>query len=69
MDFELPEELQMFRDSVREFAARALRQYGYSALVARRAQEALLIAAEHPGVIDVVLGSDLVAARRRASAR
>jgi signal transduction histidine kinase/ActR/RegA family two-component response regulator len=42
-------------DAVREFAARALRQYGYSVLVARRAQEALLIAAEHPGAIDVVL--------------
>jgi CheY-like chemotaxis protein len=42
-------------DAVRDFAARALRQYGYSALVARRAQEALLIAAEHPGAIDVVL--------------
>ncbi len=42
-------------DAVREFAARALRQYGYSVLVARRAQEALLIAAEHPGTIDVVL--------------
>ena len=34
---------------------RALRQYGYSVLVARRPQEALLIAAEHPGPIDVVL--------------
>jgi nitrogen-specific signal transduction histidine kinase/CheY-like chemotaxis protein len=42
-------------DAVRDFAARALRQYGYSVLVARRAQEALLIAAEHPGRIDVVL--------------
>jgi NO-binding membrane sensor protein with MHYT domain/nitrogen-specific signal transduction histidine kinase/CheY-like chemotaxis protein len=42
-------------DAVREFAARALRQFGYSVLVARRAQEALLIAAEHPGAIDVVL--------------
>ena len=42
-------------DAVRDFAARALRQYGYSVLVARRAQEALLIAAEHPGTIDVVL--------------
>jgi two-component system cell cycle sensor histidine kinase/response regulator CckA len=42
-------------DAVRDFAARALRQYGYSVLVARRAQEALLIAAEHPGAIDVVL--------------
>ncbi|MGH7579467.1 MAG: MHYT domain-containing protein [Gemmatimonadales bacterium] len=42
-------------DAVREFAARALRRYGYSVLVARRAQEALLIAAEHPGTIDVVL--------------
>jgi CheY-like chemotaxis protein len=46
-------------DAVREFAARALRQYGYSVLVARRAQEALLIAAEHPGAIDVVL-SDVI---------
>ena len=42
-------------DAVRDFAARALRQYGYSVLVARRAEEALLIAAEHPGRIDVVL--------------
>jgi NO-binding membrane sensor protein with MHYT domain/CheY-like chemotaxis protein len=42
-------------DAVRDFAARALRQYGYSVLVARRVQEALLIAAEHPGTIDVVL--------------
>ena len=42
-------------DSVRDLAARALRQYGYSVLVARRAQEALLIAAEHPGTIDIVL--------------
>jgi NO-binding membrane sensor protein with MHYT domain/nitrogen-specific signal transduction histidine kinase/CheY-like chemotaxis protein len=42
-------------DAVRDFAARALRQYGYSVLVARRAQEALLIVAEHPGAIDVVL--------------
>ena len=42
-------------DAVRDFAARALRQYGYSVLVARRPQEALLIAAEHPGPIDVVL--------------
>jgi DNA-binding NtrC family response regulator len=42
-------------DAVRDFAARALRQYGYSVLVARRAQEALLIAAEHPAKIDVVL--------------
>jgi NO-binding membrane sensor protein with MHYT domain/CheY-like chemotaxis protein len=42
-------------DAVRDFAARALRQYGYSVLVARRAQEALLIAAEHPSQIDVVL--------------
>ncbi len=42
-------------DAVRDFAARALRQYGYSVLVARRAQEALLITAEHPGTIDVVL--------------
>jgi NO-binding membrane sensor protein with MHYT domain/ActR/RegA family two-component response regulator len=46
-------------DAVREFAARALRQYGYSVLVARRVQEALLIAAEHPGAIDVVL-SDVI---------
>ncbi len=42
-------------DAVRDFAARALRQYGYSVLVARRAEEALLIAAQHPGTIDVVL--------------
>jgi NO-binding membrane sensor protein with MHYT domain/nitrogen-specific signal transduction histidine kinase/CheY-like chemotaxis protein len=42
-------------DAVREFAARALRQYGYSVLVAGRPQEALLIAAEHPGTIDLVL--------------
>jgi CheY-like chemotaxis protein len=42
-------------DAVREFAARALRQYGYNVLVAGRAQEALLIAAEHPGSIDLVL--------------
>jgi two-component system, cell cycle sensor histidine kinase and response regulator CckA len=42
-------------DAVRDFAARALRQYGYAVLAARRAQEALLIAAEHPGAIDVVL--------------
>jgi DNA-binding response OmpR family regulator len=42
-------------DAVRDFAARALRQYGYSVLVARRAQEALLIVAEHPGAIDLVL--------------
>ncbi|MBA3318998.1 MAG: response regulator [Gemmatimonadales bacterium] len=42
-------------DAVRDFAARALRQYGYSVLVARRADEALLIAAEHAGTIDVVL--------------
>ena len=42
-------------DAVRDFAARALRQYGYSVLTASRAQEALLIAAQHPGSIDVVL--------------
>jgi len=42
-------------DAVREFAARALRQYGYSVLVAGRPQEALLIAAEHPGTVDLVL--------------
>jgi NO-binding membrane sensor protein with MHYT domain/ActR/RegA family two-component response regulator len=42
-------------DAVREFAARALRQYGYTVLVAGRPQEALLIAAEHPGTIDLVL--------------
>jgi NO-binding membrane sensor protein with MHYT domain/nitrogen-specific signal transduction histidine kinase/ActR/RegA family two-component response regulator len=42
-------------DAVREFAARALRQYGYSVLIAGRPQEALLIAAEHPGTIDLVL--------------
>jgi two-component system cell cycle sensor histidine kinase/response regulator CckA len=42
-------------DAVRDFAARALRQYGYSVLTASRAQEALLIAAQHPGGIDVVL--------------
>jgi NO-binding membrane sensor protein with MHYT domain/CheY-like chemotaxis protein len=42
-------------DAVREFAARALRQYGYSVLIARRAQEAMLIVAEHPGAIDLVL--------------
>jgi two-component system, cell cycle sensor histidine kinase and response regulator CckA len=42
-------------DAVREFSARALRQYGYSVLIARRAEDALLIAAEHPGTIDLVL--------------
>jgi signal transduction histidine kinase/CheY-like chemotaxis protein len=42
-------------DAVRDFAARALRHYGYSVLVARRPDEALLMAAEHAGRIDVVL--------------
>jgi NO-binding membrane sensor protein with MHYT domain/CheY-like chemotaxis protein len=42
-------------DAVRDFAARALRQYGYSVLIARRAEDALLIAAQHPGTIDLVL--------------
>jgi two-component system cell cycle sensor histidine kinase/response regulator CckA len=42
-------------DAVREFAARALRQFGYTVLIAGRPQEALLIAAEHPGTIDLVL--------------
>jgi two-component system cell cycle sensor histidine kinase/response regulator CckA len=42
-------------DAVRDFAVRALRQYGYTVLSARRGEEALLIAAEHPGSIDLVL--------------
>ena len=42
-------------DGVREFAVRALRHYGYAVLSARKGEEALLIAAEHPGTIDLVL--------------
>jgi CheY-like chemotaxis protein len=42
-------------DAVRELARRALEHYGYTVLVARNGSDALQVAKQHPGPLDLLV--------------